>query len=114
MIPWSPLARGKLTRDWNASTARSATDDFGRRLYRDEDQVVVERVADIAAARGITWAQVALAWVSRHPAVAAPIVGVTQPGHIADAVASLAVELDDDEVGRLEEPYRPHDVAGFG
>ena len=111
-IPWSPLARGRLTRDWDDRTARSETDEFGKTLYRPEDRTIVERVAEVAAARGVSPAQVALAWVSRHPAVAAPIVGVTTPAHLDDAVASLDLELTDDEVARLEEPYHPHAVAG--
>ena len=111
-IPWSPLARGRLTRDWDERTARSETDEFGKTLYRPEDRAIVERVAEVAAGRGISRAQVALAWVSRHPAVAAPIVGVTSAAHLADAVASLDVALSDDEVTLLEEPYLPHAVAG--
>jgi 1-deoxyxylulose-5-phosphate synthase len=111
-IPWSPLARGRLTRDWDDRTARSETDEFGKTLYRPEDRTIVERVAEVAAARAVSRAQVALAWVSRHPAVAAPIVGVTTPAHLDDAVASLDLELTDDEVARLEEPYHPHAVAG--
>jgi len=111
-IPWSPLARGRLTRDWDDRTARSETDEFGKTLYRPEDRTIVERVAEVAAARGVSRAQVALTWVSRHPAVAAPIVGVTTPAHLDDAVASLDLEMTDDEVARLEEPYHPHAVAG--
>jgi 1-deoxyxylulose-5-phosphate synthase len=114
VIPWSPLARGKLTRDWDETTNRGDTDAFGKSLYREQDRAIVERVAEVAAARGIPRAQVALAWVSRHPAVDAPIVGATKPGHLTDAIASLDVDLTDDEVARLEEPYRPHEVAGFG
>ena len=113
VIPWSPLARGKLTRPWDATTARSETDEFGKTLYRDEDERIVDAVGEIAAERGVPRAQVALAWVSRHPAVTAPIVGATKPEHLADAVASLDLQLSDDEVARLEAPYRPHDVVGF-
>jgi aryl-alcohol dehydrogenase-like predicted oxidoreductase len=114
VIPWSPLARGKLTRDWDETTNRGNTDAFGKSLYREQDRAIVERVAEVAAARGIPRAQVALAWVARHPAVDAPIVGATKPGNLTDAIASLDVDLTDDEVARLEEPYRPHEVAGFG
>jgi aryl-alcohol dehydrogenase (NADP+) len=112
-IPWSPLARGRLTRDWDGTTARSDTDEFGKSLYRDEDRVIVERVAEVAAARGVGRAQVALAWVARHPAVSAPIVGVTKQAHLDDALAAVDLRLDDDEVARLEEPYLPHAVVGF-
>ncbi len=113
VIPWSPLARGKLTRPWDTTTARSETDEFGKNLYRDEDEQIVDAVGEIAEQRGVPRAQVALAWVSRHPAVTAPIVGATKPQHLTDAVASLDLQLTDDEVARLEAPYRPHEVAGF-
>ncbi|WP_328473241.1 aldo/keto reductase [Streptomyces sp. NBC_00448] len=113
VIPWSPLARGRLTRPWDETTARAETDEFGRTLYHSDDRVVVERVAEVAAARGIPAAQVALAWMHRNPVVTAPIVGVTKAHHLDDAVASLEVELTDEEVARLEEPYAPHAVAGF-
>jgi aryl-alcohol dehydrogenase-like predicted oxidoreductase len=112
-IPWSPLARGRLTRPWDAATARSETDEFGSTLYQDEDRVIVERVAELAAKRGVSAAQVALAWLLRNPVVSAPIIGATKPEHLADAVAAVDIELDDDEAGSLEEPYRPHEVAGF-
>jgi aryl-alcohol dehydrogenase (NADP+) len=112
-IPWSPLARGRLTRDWDADTARSETDEFGRSLYLDSDRLVVERVAEVAAARGVPRAQVALAWVLRNPVVSAPIVGVTRASHLDDAVAALNVELTDEEVERLESGYQPHAIAGF-
>jgi aryl-alcohol dehydrogenase (NADP+) len=112
-IPWSPLARGRLTRPWDASTARSDTDEFGKSLYRDSDQAIVERVLSVAEARGVPAAQVALAWVLRNPVVSAPIIGVTKPAHLSDAVAALELELDDAEVAALEEPYEPHEVAGF-
>ncbi|MCW3038422.1 MAG: alcohol dehydrogenase [Solirubrobacterales bacterium] len=114
VIPWSPLARGRLTRDWDAETARSDTDEFGRTLYRPEDQAIVERVAEVAEARGVPRAQVALAWVLRNPVVTAPIVGATKPLHLKDAVAATELQLTDDEVARLEEPYEPHPVAGHG
>jgi aryl-alcohol dehydrogenase-like predicted oxidoreductase len=111
-IPWSPLARGRLTRDWDEPTARSETDEFGRRLYRAEDRAVVDAVTEVAAARHVPRAQVALAWLLAKPVVSAPIVGVTKPEHLADAVGSLSVGLEPDEVRRLEEPYEPHPVAG--
>jgi aryl-alcohol dehydrogenase (NADP+) len=115
VIPWSPLARGRLTRDWDATTARSETDEFGKTLYdtSPDDRVIVERVAEIATARGVSRAQVALAWMLSKPFVTAPIVGATKPHHIDDAVAAVDLELGDDEIAALEEPYRPHPVAGF-
>jgi aryl-alcohol dehydrogenase-like predicted oxidoreductase len=115
VIPWSPLARGKLTRAWDATTARSETDEFGRTLYDTsaDDRVIVDRVAEIAEARGVARAQVALAWVLSKPFVTAPIVGATKPHHIDDAVSAVELELSADEVARLEEPYGPHPVVGF-
>jgi aryl-alcohol dehydrogenase (NADP+) len=113
VIPWSPLARGRLTRDWDATTARTETDEFGRTLYQPDDRVIVDAVAGIADRRGVSRAQVALAWLLRQPTVAAPIVGVTRAEHIDDAVASLAVELTDDEAAELEKPYTPRPVVGF-
>ncbi|MEU6852917.1 aldo/keto reductase [Actinacidiphila alni] len=113
VIPWSPLARGRLTRAWDAVTARAETDEFGKTLYHDDDRIIVERVAELAAKRGVPAARIALAWVERHPAVTAPIVGVTKPGHLTDAIAALDLTLDDDEVAYLEEPYVPHGVVGF-
>jgi 1-deoxyxylulose-5-phosphate synthase len=114
VIPWSPLARGKLTRDWDASTDRSGTDEFGKRLYDEaSDRAIVERVAEVAAQRGVPRAQVALAWVLSKPVVTAPIVGITKDAHLDDAVAAVDLQLTDEEVARLEEPYTPHAVAGF-
>ncbi|HST48633.1 aldo/keto reductase [Jatrophihabitans sp.] len=112
-IPWSPLARGRLTRDWDAGSARSETDEFGKTLYLDSDRVIVERVAEVAAERSVPRAQVALAWVLRNPVVSAPIVGVTKASHLDDAVAALQLELTADEVDRLESGYQPHPIAGF-
>jgi aryl-alcohol dehydrogenase (NADP+) len=113
VIPWSPLARGKLTRPWDATTTRNETDEFGQTLYRDEDRAVVERVLELAAKRSLPPAQVALAWLLRNPAVTSPIVGATRPSHLSDAIAAVDVSLDDDEAAYLEEPYVPHPVAGF-
>jgi 1-deoxyxylulose-5-phosphate synthase len=112
VIPWSPLARGRLTRDWDAETARGATDEFGKRLYRDEDRSIVERVGSVAQRRGVSRAQVALAWMLGKPLVTAPIVGVTKPEQLADAVGALEVHLDPEEIAELEQPYQPHAVAG--
>ena len=92
MIPWSPLARGRITRDWDAETARSETDEWGADLYVDEDRAIVETVARVAERLGCLRAQVGLAWLLHQPTVTAPIVGVTKPTHLADAVA--AVDLD--------------------
>jgi aryl-alcohol dehydrogenase-like predicted oxidoreductase len=113
VIPWSPLARGRLTRDWDETTARSETDAFGSKLYTESDRVIVDRVAEIAEQRGISRAQVALAWILAKPVVTAPIVGVTKDHHLDDAVGSVDVRLSDEEIARLEEPYTPHAVAGF-
>jgi aryl-alcohol dehydrogenase-like predicted oxidoreductase len=113
VIPWSPLARGRLTRDWDASTTRSETDEFGGKLYNDADEVIVERVAEVAEARGVPRAQVALAWLLSKPVVTAPIVGVTKDRHLDDAVAAVDLQLSAEEIARLEEPYTPHAVVGF-
>ncbi len=110
VIPWSPLARGKLTRDLDATTTRLETDEYGKRLYSVANIEIIERVAEIAEARGVSRAAVGLAWVSRHPAVSAPIVGFTKPHHLDDAVASLDVQLTDEEVASLEAPYTPQPV----
>jgi aryl-alcohol dehydrogenase (NADP+) len=116
VIPWSPLARGRLARVWDDETERSQQDDFARSLYdtATSDRVVVERVGEFASARGIPRAQVALAWMLSKPVITAPIVGATKLHHLDDAIAAVDVELTADEVGRLEEPYVPHRVAGFG
>ncbi len=113
VIPWSPLARGRLTRDWDSSTARSETDEFGATLYQPTDREIVERVAEVADERGLPRAQVALAWVLSKPFVTAPIVGATRLEHLADAVAAVDVELSPDEIDQLEAPYTPHPVVGF-
>lgn len=115
VIPWSPLARGRLTRDWDETTERSAADERATSLYSGQagDREIVEAVAAVAAARGVSRAQIALAWVSRNPVVSAPIVGVRTPAHLDDAIASLDIELTDDEVAKLEAPYTPHAVSGF-
>jgi 1-deoxyxylulose-5-phosphate synthase len=113
VIPWSPLARGKLTRDWDAETTRSQTDEFGKTLYRPGDKAIVDQVALIAEERDVPRAQVALAWVAGNPVVTAPIIGATRPEHIDDAVAALQLELTAEERTRLESAYEPHDPAGF-
>jgi aryl-alcohol dehydrogenase-like predicted oxidoreductase len=114
VLPWSPLARGRLTRDWDEATSRSQTDEFGKKLYDEaSDRAIVERVAEVATERGVSRAQVALAWVLAKPVVTSPIVGVTKDTHLDDALAAVDLQLTDEEVARLEEPYRPHEVVGF-
>jgi len=116
VIPWSPLARGRLTRDWDAQSARAETDEFGRGLYAktaDADRKVVETLSAVAAARCVPRAQVALAWVLQKSAVTAPIIGATKLGQLDDAVAALALTLAPEEVAALEAPYVPHAVVGF-
>ena len=116
VIPWSPLARGRLTRDWEETSARSETDEFGKTLYAATaaaDRRVVERVAEVAARRGVPRAQIALSWVIQKEPVTAPIVGATKIHHLDDAVAALSITLTAEEVSSLEEPYVPHPVLGF-
>ena len=112
VIPWSPLARGRLTRPWDATTARSETDEFGKTLYQPGDEQIVDAVRKVAEGRGVSPAQVALAWVSRHPAVDAPIIGATKLEHLDDAVASVDLVLSDEEVALLEGPYTVRAIAG--
>ena len=114
VIPWSPLARGRLTRDSGVATARSETDSFGQSLYAADDRLIVEQVASVAAARGVPRAQIALAWLASRPAVTAPIIGATRPQHLDDAIASLDVRLTPEEIDQLEKPYVPHRIAGHG
>jgi aryl-alcohol dehydrogenase-like predicted oxidoreductase len=116
VIPWSPLARGILagnrSRDGEKSTTRAQTDAFADYLYSEGDFDVVDRVVEVAGERGVAPAQVALAWLLHRPGVTAPIVGATKPGHLEDAIAAEQLELSDDEMQRLEAPYRPHPVLG--
>ncbi|WP_242124041.1 aldo/keto reductase [Sphingobium sp. Sx8-8] len=116
VMPWSPLARGMLTRDWNEKTKRSETDLFGKFLYgatEENDRSIVEAVGRVASARGLPRAQVALAWLLGKPGITAPIIGSTKVAQIADAVAALDVQLDASEVEALEAPYLPHPVVGL-
>jgi aryl-alcohol dehydrogenase-like predicted oxidoreductase len=113
VIPWSPLARGRLTRDWDSTSARSRTDEFGKTLYSDTDRVIVDRLAEIAEQRGVSRAQVGLAWLLSKSTVTAPIVGATKPQHLEDAIAAPGLELTAAEIEQLEKPYTPHSVAGF-
>ena len=116
VIPWSPLARGRLTRGWNERSARLETDEYGKTLYNDfpdSDRLVIEAVGEVAASRGVTRAQVALAWVLHKKGVTSPIVGASKSEHLTEAVAALALKLTADEIEMLEGPYVPHKVAGF-
>jgi aryl-alcohol dehydrogenase-like predicted oxidoreductase len=118
VIPWSPLARGKLARPWETqpSTDRANTDEFGKRLYKqseEADRKVVDRLGEIASKRGAPRAQIALAWMLSKPYITAPIVGATRQNHLEDAVAALSIKLSPDETKALEEPYVPHPVLGF-
>ena len=113
VIPWSPLARGRLTRPWDTVSARSETDQFGQSLYHDGDKVIVEQVEAVAQRHGVPAAQIALAWVLAKPAVTSPIVGVTKPHHLSDAIAALDVKLTEDDMSALEQPYTPRAIAGF-
>jgi aryl-alcohol dehydrogenase-like predicted oxidoreductase len=112
VLPWSPLARGRLTRPWDAETARTETDEFGSSLYRDEDSALVDKVLAVAERRGVAAAQVALAWVMAQPAVTSPIVGVTKLEQLDDAIAAVDLELTDDELEELSADYVPHAIAG--
>jgi 1-deoxyxylulose-5-phosphate synthase len=116
VIPWSPLARGRLARDWDDRSARSETDEFGKRLYAksaDADGKVVERVTQVATGRGVPRAQVALAWLLGKAVITAPIVGATKLQHLDDALAAVTLKLTAQEIALLEEPYVPHAIAGF-
>jgi 1-deoxyxylulose-5-phosphate synthase len=116
VLPWSPLARGRLTRDWNETTNRMDTDEFGKTLYvatEDSDRRIVERVGEIAARRGVPRAQVALAWMIQQPFITAPIVGASKTHHLDDAVAALSLNLTAEEIAALEEPYTPRVLVGF-
>ena len=118
VVPWSPLARGRLTRAWESqpSTERGQTDEYGKLIYggtEGPDKRVVDRVGEISEARGITRAQTALAWLLSKPAVTAPIIGATKPHHLEEAVTALTVTLSDVEIKALEERYIPHPLVGF-
>jgi aryl-alcohol dehydrogenase-like predicted oxidoreductase len=116
VIPWSPLARGRLTRDWDTKTARSETDEFGKTLYAAtarSDRKIVETVANIAEKRRVPRAQIALAWVLAKPGITSPIIGATKISHLDDAIAALALTLTPKEIAALEAPYVPHSVMGI-
>lgn len=115
VIPWSPLARGLLTRKPSLArdeTLRAQTDGFGRTLYSNEDLPVVQRVYELAEARGLPMAQIALAWMLSKPVITSPIIGATRPHHLDDAVAALSVRLTPEEISQLEAPYRSHPILG--
>jgi aryl-alcohol dehydrogenase-like predicted oxidoreductase len=117
VIPWSPLARGFLAgnrrREDHGETSRARTDDFAHSLYYDDgDFAVVERVGEIARKRGVSHAQVALAWILQQPGVTAPIIGASKPHHLEEALAALSLKLDEAELKALAEPYQPHPVLG--
>jgi aryl-alcohol dehydrogenase-like predicted oxidoreductase len=116
VLPWSPLARGRLARDWDAASARSETDEFGKTLYAgtaESDRKVHARLTEVARRRGVPRAQVALAWLLQKQPVTAPIVGATKMQHLDDAVAALSLRLSSEEIADLEGAYVPHGVVGF-
>ena len=116
VIPWSPLAKGRLARKPSKEqngTLRAQTDAIGKRLYSDEDLTIAQRVKDVAEARELPMAQVALAWMLSKPVITAPIIGATKPHHLDDAVAALSVQLTPDEIHHLEEAYQPHPILGY-
>jgi len=117
VIPWSPLARGRLARPWQSETTkRSETDRFGNTMYaktEEADEKVVRALTALATKRGVAQASLALAWMLAKPGITAPIVGATKPNHLEDAVAALTVRLTQEEVASLEEAYVPHPVLGF-
>lgn len=117
VMPWSPLARGRLTRAWDETSERQNTDEFGKGLYvqaEAADRKIVEQVAAVAKARGVPQAQVAMAWLLQKPGITSPIIGASKPAHLTDAVAALSLKLTKEEIASLEAPYVPHAVAGFG
>ena len=116
VIAWSPMARGRLTRDWDEASERSETDAFAKKLYAataDADKKVVEQVAIVAKNRGVSRAQIALAWVLQKKPISAPIVGATKTHHLDDAIAALSLKLTEEEISALEAPYVAHPVSGL-
>ena len=116
VLPWSPLARGRLTRPWGEATARTASDEYGKTLYsatEENDAAIAQRVEAIAAQKGVSRAQVALAWLLHKPAVTAPIIGSSRAEQLADLVKAVEVELSTEEIAELETVYQPHPVVGF-
>ncbi|HBV39745.1 MAG TPA: aldo/keto reductase, partial [Erwinia sp.] len=116
VLPWSPLARGRLTRPWGETTARTASDEYGSTLYaktEENDGAIAQRVAAIAEARGVSRAQIALAWLLAKPVVTAPIIGASRAEQLADLVKAVEIELTQEEVADLESLYQPHSIVGF-
>ena len=113
VLPYSPLARGRLTRPWAHRTRRLDHDEYARTMYSDDDRPVVDAVGKVAAQRGRSRAQVALAWIASRPGVTAPIVGVTSEQHLDEAVAAVQLKLTQDEIEQLEALYVPHRLIGF-
>jgi 1-deoxyxylulose-5-phosphate synthase len=116
VMPWSPLARGRLTRAWNETSSRQETDEFGKKLYTqfpDSDRLIIDQVSAIAGARGVPRAQVAMAWLLQKKGVTSPIVGASKTDHLKDAVAALSLKLTAEEITSLERPYVPHNISGF-
>ena len=116
VMPWSPLARGRLTRAWNETSSRQETDEFGKKLYTqfpDSDRLIIDQVSAIAAARGVPRAEVAMAWLLQKKGVTSPIVGASKADHLKDAVAALSLKLTAEEITSLERPYVPHNISGF-
>ena len=114
VMPWSPMARGRLTRPWNETSSRQETDEFGKTLYTqfpESDREIIDAVATVAAARGVPRAQVALAWVAQKKGVTSPIVGASKPEHLTDAIAALSLKLTADEIAALEKPYVPRGAS---
>ena len=115
IIPWSPMARGRLARPWSETTHRTETDEFGKYLYSimaEADAKVVHAVQQLAIERGVSMAQIALAWVLHKQPVTSPIIGASKPNHLSDAVSALNLKLSDSEIGQLESAYMPHPVIG--
>jgi 1-deoxyxylulose-5-phosphate synthase len=116
VMPWSPLARGRLTRSWNETSSRQETDEYGKKLYTqfpDSDLQIIDQVSAVATARDVPRAQVALAWLLQKEGVTSPIVGASKPEHLRDAVAALMLKLTAEEIASLERPYVPHSVSAF-
>lgn len=116
VMPWSPLARGRLTRAASESSARQETDEFGKTLYTqfsDSDRLVIDRVGEVATARGVSRATVAMAWLFHKKGITCPIIGASKPNHLTDAMSALSLTLTEDEITALQACYVPHNVAGF-
>ena len=116
VLPWSPLARGRLTRPWGETTARSVSDEYGSTLYdktEENDGAIAQRVAALAEDKGVSRAQIALAWMLAKPAVTAPIIGASRAEQLSDLVQAVDVELTPSDIAELESAYQPHNLVGF-